>query len=227
MAPRRTDLADLSALQARDEIARGAVKAVELAEACLARIAEREPEVQAWAHLDPRLRHAAGGGGRPLSRHRPPDRAAARRAGRRSRTSSTRAICRPRTARVFDAGPAAVATTRPSCERLRERRRDHPRQDGDDRARRLHARQDAQPARSRRARPAARPPARPRRSAPAMVPLAVGIADQRLGHPPGLLLRRRRLQAEPRADLAARHAGAVGDARHGRASSPARSRMRR
>ena len=53
MATRRTDLADLSALQARDEIARGAVKAVELAEACLARIAEREPDVQAWAHLDP------------------------------------------------------------------------------------------------------------------------------------------------------------------------------
>ena len=53
MAVRRTDLADLSAVQARDEIARGAVKAVELAEACLARIAEREPEVQAWEHLDP------------------------------------------------------------------------------------------------------------------------------------------------------------------------------
>jgi Asp-tRNA(Asn)/Glu-tRNA(Gln) amidotransferase A subunit family amidase len=53
MASRRTGLADLSALQARDEIARGAVKAVDIAEACLARIAEREPEVQAWAHLDP------------------------------------------------------------------------------------------------------------------------------------------------------------------------------
>jgi Asp-tRNA(Asn)/Glu-tRNA(Gln) amidotransferase A subunit family amidase len=50
---RRTGLADLTALQARDEIARGAVKAVELVEAYLARIAEREPEVQAWAHLDP------------------------------------------------------------------------------------------------------------------------------------------------------------------------------
>jgi Asp-tRNA(Asn)/Glu-tRNA(Gln) amidotransferase A subunit family amidase len=46
-------LADLTALQVRDEIARGAVKAVEVAEACLARIAEREPQVQAWAHLDP------------------------------------------------------------------------------------------------------------------------------------------------------------------------------
>jgi Asp-tRNA(Asn)/Glu-tRNA(Gln) amidotransferase A subunit family amidase len=51
MASRR-DLTDLSALQARDEIARGAIKATELAEACLARIAEREPDVEAWEHLD-------------------------------------------------------------------------------------------------------------------------------------------------------------------------------
>jgi Asp-tRNA(Asn)/Glu-tRNA(Gln) amidotransferase A subunit family amidase len=51
MASRR-DLASFSALQARDEIARGAIKSVELAEACLARIEEREPEVKAWEHLD-------------------------------------------------------------------------------------------------------------------------------------------------------------------------------
>lgn len=49
---RRTDLADLTALAARDEVARGAVKAVALMEACLARIGEREGEVQAFAHLD-------------------------------------------------------------------------------------------------------------------------------------------------------------------------------
>jgi len=48
----RANLADLTALQARDEIARGALKAVELAEACHERIAEREPGVEAWAHLD-------------------------------------------------------------------------------------------------------------------------------------------------------------------------------
>jgi Asp-tRNA(Asn)/Glu-tRNA(Gln) amidotransferase A subunit family amidase len=53
IASRSTGLADLTALQARDDIARGALKAVELTEACLARIEEREPEVQAWAHLDP------------------------------------------------------------------------------------------------------------------------------------------------------------------------------
>lgn len=49
----KSQLADLTALAARDEIARGAVKAVELAQACLQRIAEREPEVRAWAHVDP------------------------------------------------------------------------------------------------------------------------------------------------------------------------------
>ncbi len=53
MKARKAQLADLTALQARDEIARGAIKAVELAEACLARVAEREPEVQAFVHLDP------------------------------------------------------------------------------------------------------------------------------------------------------------------------------
>ena len=53
MKPQQARLADLTALQLRDEIARGACKAVEAAEACLARIAEREPEVEAWTHLDP------------------------------------------------------------------------------------------------------------------------------------------------------------------------------
>ena len=53
MAGKKAHLAGLSALALRDEIARGAVKAVEAAEVFLERITEREPEVQAWAHLDP------------------------------------------------------------------------------------------------------------------------------------------------------------------------------
>jgi Asp-tRNA(Asn)/Glu-tRNA(Gln) amidotransferase A subunit family amidase len=44
---------DLSASEAAAALARGDLTAVELAEACLARIREREPEVQAFAHLDP------------------------------------------------------------------------------------------------------------------------------------------------------------------------------
>lgn len=47
------DLADLSAQSLREPIARGAISAVELTRACLARIARREPEVQAWTSLDP------------------------------------------------------------------------------------------------------------------------------------------------------------------------------
>ncbi|MBL4916159.1 amidase [Szabonella alba] len=42
----------LGAVELRDRLARGALSAVELVEACLERIAELEPQVQAWAWLD-------------------------------------------------------------------------------------------------------------------------------------------------------------------------------
>jgi Asp-tRNA(Asn)/Glu-tRNA(Gln) amidotransferase A subunit family amidase len=47
------ELAGLSALAAADLLGAGKISALELTEACLARIAGREPEVQAWAFLDP------------------------------------------------------------------------------------------------------------------------------------------------------------------------------
>jgi Asp-tRNA(Asn)/Glu-tRNA(Gln) amidotransferase A subunit family amidase len=53
MAPSKAYLADMTALEARNELARGSISAREVVEACLARIAECEPKVQAWAHLDP------------------------------------------------------------------------------------------------------------------------------------------------------------------------------
>ena len=46
-------LADLSAVDAARMIAAGEITSVDLVMACLERISEREPEVQAWAHLDP------------------------------------------------------------------------------------------------------------------------------------------------------------------------------
>jgi Asp-tRNA(Asn)/Glu-tRNA(Gln) amidotransferase A subunit family amidase len=46
-------LADLTATQAAAMIASGEISSVDLVTACLARIEEREPEVQAWTHLDP------------------------------------------------------------------------------------------------------------------------------------------------------------------------------
>jgi Asp-tRNA(Asn)/Glu-tRNA(Gln) amidotransferase A subunit family amidase len=52
-----TDPADLTALQARDLIARGELAPLELVEACLARIAEREPEIGAWTFLNPEVAH--------------------------------------------------------------------------------------------------------------------------------------------------------------------------
>lgn len=73
-APRAAQaLLDLPTLELRDRIAGGALRAVELTEAALERIAEREPAVQAWAWLDGdhALRQAAAldahrASGRPL-----------------------------------------------------------------------------------------------------------------------------------------------------------------
>ena len=47
-----SDPADLTALAAREQLVSGALSAVELIRACLARIAQREAEVHAWAALD-------------------------------------------------------------------------------------------------------------------------------------------------------------------------------
>jgi Asp-tRNA(Asn)/Glu-tRNA(Gln) amidotransferase A subunit family amidase len=50
-----TDLADLTAIQARELIARGELTPVTLVEACLARIQARDGDIEAWAFLDPDL----------------------------------------------------------------------------------------------------------------------------------------------------------------------------
>ena len=63
------DLADLTATAARARIAAGQLSPVELMEACLARIAEREPTVQAMAFLDPALAKRAAETARPGPLH--------------------------------------------------------------------------------------------------------------------------------------------------------------
>ncbi|CUH39127.1 Glutamyl-tRNA(Gln) amidotransferase subunit A [Jannaschia seosinensis] len=50
--PPRPELLDLSAVELRDRLATGAIRAVEIARALAARIAAREPEIGAWAHFD-------------------------------------------------------------------------------------------------------------------------------------------------------------------------------
>ncbi|MGB5669907.1 MAG: amidase family protein, partial [Sedimenticolaceae bacterium] len=50
-----TDPADLTALEARERLASGSLRATELINACLGRIAAREPVVQAWACIDEEL----------------------------------------------------------------------------------------------------------------------------------------------------------------------------
>lgn len=49
----KVDLADLSAAELAPKLARGEVRAVELVEACLARISARDGEIEAWAYIDP------------------------------------------------------------------------------------------------------------------------------------------------------------------------------
>jgi Asp-tRNA(Asn)/Glu-tRNA(Gln) amidotransferase A subunit family amidase len=56
-----TDLADLTAHETRARLERGELRAAGLAEALLARIAAREPEVGAFAFHDPELARAAAG----------------------------------------------------------------------------------------------------------------------------------------------------------------------
>ena len=57
----RPGLADLTALDARDRMVRGEVRAAELTDACLARIALREPAVGAFAFVDAELARAGAG----------------------------------------------------------------------------------------------------------------------------------------------------------------------
>ena len=52
------ELAALSGLEAQRLLGEGKISALELTEACLARIAGDEPRVQAWAFLDPELARA-------------------------------------------------------------------------------------------------------------------------------------------------------------------------
>jgi Asp-tRNA(Asn)/Glu-tRNA(Gln) amidotransferase A subunit family amidase len=54
----KPDLADLTALDARDGMARGAFRAAEYVEACLARVDAREAEVGAFAFLDKEIARA-------------------------------------------------------------------------------------------------------------------------------------------------------------------------
>jgi Asp-tRNA(Asn)/Glu-tRNA(Gln) amidotransferase A subunit family amidase len=53
------ELADLTALEARARMQRGEMRAIEYCEACLARIASREPEIGAFAFLDEDLARKA------------------------------------------------------------------------------------------------------------------------------------------------------------------------
>ena len=63
------DLADLTATAARARIQAGQLTPAELMEACLARVAEREPVLRALAYLDPALARASAAAARPGPLH--------------------------------------------------------------------------------------------------------------------------------------------------------------
>src|SRR6056297_23582 len=68
----KIDMLSLDARALRERLASGAIKAIDLIEACIARIEAREPEVQAWAWFDPEFaRHQA----KALDAHRQSGRA--------------------------------------------------------------------------------------------------------------------------------------------------------
>ena len=146
-----------------------------------------------------------------------------------SRTSSIRPTCRPRTARrsIAAAGRGRCHDRRPRCV---GRRASIIGKTVTSRARRLYA-----PARRAIRTISTRTPGGSSSGSAAavaagMVPLALAHPDQRLDHPARILLRRRRLQAEPRPPAAHRHPQAIepaGPARRDGARPDGRGAARR
>ncbi|PWR03903.1 amidase [Meridianimarinicoccus roseus] len=67
MALDRASLLAIDACTLRDRLATGAIRAIDLVEACLAQVAERDPEVRAFAWIDPEHARAQA---RALDEHR-------------------------------------------------------------------------------------------------------------------------------------------------------------
>ena len=203
-------LCALGLSEAAADIREGRITSAELVTDCLARIEEVDADVQAWAFLDRdhALRQAEA-----LDAHRQRRQGAgpaARRADRhQGHLRHRRHADRIRLAAV--GRPHAAPRRRRRRPAARGRRRDHG-QDRDHGIRLFPSRQDPEPA-------------RPRAHAGRLVERLGGggrgrhgagrdrLADQRLGDPAGGVLRRGRLQADARADLAHRRADAVAHAR--------------
>ena len=182
--------------EAAADIREGRITSAELVGDCLARIEEVDGEIQAWAFLDRdhAMRQAEAADGSASRANRWGRCTACRSA---SRTSSTPATCRPSSARPCGSGrtprrdAAAVARLRAAGAVIMGKTVTT------EYAYFIPARPPTRTTRA--ARPAAPPAARRRR----WRPHGAGrdrLADQRLGDPPGGVLRRGRLQADARAD---------------------------
>ena len=213
------ELATLTGLEAQRLLREGKITALELTEACLARIAAAEPRVQAWAFLDPELARAqarrcdeirrAGRPQGPLhgipvgvkdiidTRDMPTENGTVLHAGRRP-TRDAAVVERLRAAGAIVLGK--TVTTELAVYHPGKTRNPHD--------------PERTPGGSSSGSAAA--------VAAHMVPLAHRFADQRLGDPPGELLRRVRLQAVVRPDLPLRRARPVAPARSHRRIRPHR-----
>ncbi len=160
----QSDITALTATEAVDEIAQGAISAEEFTAACLGRIAEVDREVHAFIHIDPEhalaqaraLDRKKANGERIGPLHGIP-------VGYQGYFRHRRLSDRMRIANSCRAPPAGRCGRGSSVARGR---RCHHRQNGDDRICLFPSRQDAQSARSCSGRPAVRRQARPRRSRP-------------------------------------------------------------
>ncbi len=196
------DVVGIAALDAdamADALDAGRLTASALVDACLNRIAQCEDVVGAWAFLDPEIarRQAAESDARRKAAW----------AAQQARRRACRHQGHLRYRRHADRERHRTSCRSPAGERLRggspapRRRRHCHGQDSHHRACRLFAGQDAQSARSR---PLARRLVERLGRRGGSVHGAAGRrnSDQRVGHPPGGLLWRRRLQADARADPA-------------------------
>ena len=211
------DPTTLTVTAAADAIRKGELASEALVRACLDRIAAREDDVQAWAHLDPELALAQAREADAALRSGGSHGRAARGAGRgqghlRHRRHADRE-------RLADFRWAATRARRDVRRRAARRRRRHHGQDGDDGARAADAGKDAQPAQSRthprrlvgRLGRRRRRPHGPRRTRQ---------PDGRLDRAAGFILRRLWLQADARPRAACGRAHAIAHAGYGRPLRP-------
>ena len=210
-----SDPSRLTATDAARLIRDGQLRPTELMEACLERIAQREPHVHAFAHINPDTAKKAAAASWPRS---PP-----RTARRRERRARHRRPAQ-RIRLTYLEGPPAPRGR--CCGRLDQGR--GWRGDRQDRHHGVRHPQTGSHRQPTRHQPHTRRQLQrlSRRRGRLLLPPCLRHPNCRQRHPPGRVLRRRRLQAQLRADQSLRHEAHVRQSRHRRRDGPQRRRLR-